>query len=357
MISKGSPDLVELARRMVAIPSVSRSEAAMSGFVESWLRDNTDLEVVRVGENLVASSAGYDSDDGLIFAGHLDTVPPASRYPNSADGLVSGVGAVDMKGGLAVMLGLAARAHARPVRFVFYVAEEIAREFSGLLQVEATHAQLLAGEAAVLLEPTDGWVEAGCQGTAKLRATVGGKRAHTARPFMGKNAIHRSHGLLAWLDAYQAEEHLIDGCLYREALSAVSYRAGVAGNVVPDEALIDVNYRFAPRGRDVQALAEMLDLLASQLDAGHGDSVDLVDWAPSAPPNLTHPPIARLVAISRGVRAKAGWTDVAFFWERGIPACNFGPGDPLLAHTDGEQLTQNQLDEAFSCLSQLMDGA
>ncbi len=348
----GSVDLVAQTKELVAIASVSRDETEIADYIWAQLRANAGFVTTRVANNIIAVVPGYDPAHGVVIAGHLDTVPP-SLATLAAEGPdeVIGVGAVDMKGGLAVMLALAASRPTQSVKLVFYACEEISRSHSGLLEIERADPGLLEGSAAIVMEPTGGWIEAGCQGTAKFRVTVGGRRAHTARPWMGSNAIHRAHGVLAWLSSYEPAEYSIDGCRYREALSAVSIAGGIAGNVVPEVLSLDINYRFAPRGRDQEALKELSAQLEALIDASSGDAVELIEWAPSAPPSLSNPTIATLVGLAKGqVRAKLGWTDVAFFSERAIPACNFGPGDPLMAHSELEVVTRAELDEVAEAI-------
>ncbi len=355
-MSEVATELAVLTARLVEIPSVSREEAEVAGLVETLLRGNPALDVRRIGNNLVATSPGYDPASGVLLAGHLDTVPPfGPPGARMEDGQVAGLGAVDMKGGIAVLCRLAEDPPAVPVRLVFYASEEISRVHSGLLEIEAAAPELLGAGVAILLEPTGGVVEAGCQGTAKFRVTIRGRRAHTARPHMGVNAIHRAHNLLAWLDSRPASEVEVEGCFYRPSLSAVFISGGVAGNVVPDEVELQLNCRFAPTGNDRAALAEVGEAIAGFLDESRGESLSLSDWAPSAPPNLSNPVIAGLIGRVGGVRAKLGWTDVAFFWERGVAACNFGPGDPELAHTEAEVVSGAELEGAWSALREVLD--
>lgn len=346
-MDKPDSDLLVLTSELVGIASVSEDERQIADYVESQLGQDDFYEVVRVGNNLILTPQGFDPVTGLLIAGHLDTVPPSEGLTHRMEGdHVYGLGAVDMKGGVAIMISLArSKVLASNTRFVFYASEEISRSRSGLLEIEAADPKLLLGACAILMEPTGGVVEAGCQGTAKYRATIVGERAHTARPWMGSNAIHNAAGFLDFFRSVVLSEFEIDGCLYREALSAVRIQGGIAGNVVPDRVIIDVNYRFAP-GRDDQAVVNaMQSLLRSKLPSlDGGDSIEILEWAPSAPPNLSNSIISALVRESDSlVRAKLGWTDVAYFWERNVPACNFGPGDPTLAHTNREVVTRGEL--------------
>ena len=353
-------DLLGLTAELIGIPSVSRSERRLADHTEAWCRERPWLETHRIGDNVVARTSGGRSLR-LLVAGHLDTVPAnGNSEPILESDRVTGLGASAMKGGLAVMLALAA-AHPDPaidVTYVWYAAEEIAREHSGLLQVEAARPDLLEADAAVLGEPTGAVPEAGCQGTMHLRIALAGKRAHTARPWMGRNAVHRLSELLEVLAAYQPRRPVIDGCGFAEALQATSVSGGVAGNVVPDEAALVLNHRFAPDRTPEQAEQHVRELFAAQL--GAGDTIELVEMAPAAAPHLDHPLLAAIVTAAGGpaaVRAKLGWTDAAFFTERGIPALNFGPGDAELAHTAGEFVTRRSLEAVYGVLAAAISGA
>jgi succinyl-diaminopimelate desuccinylase len=262
-----------------------------------------------------------------------------------------------MKAGLAVMLELArtVAAPAVDVTYVFYACEEVAARHNGLLQVLATRPELLAGDVAILGEPTDGVIEAGCQGTMRVRLTLGGVRAHTARPWMGRNAVHRLAPVLARLAAYPERQPTIDGCTYHEALQAVGVEAGVGGNVVPDAVSLLVNHRFAPDRSPEQAESHVRAVLALELDAAAGDRFEVVDVAAGAPPSLQHPLLAGMIERhGLGVRAKLGWTDVAFFARQGIPAVNFGPGDPELAHTAQERVQRAPVERVHAVLTDLL---
>jgi succinyl-diaminopimelate desuccinylase len=260
-----------------------------------------------------------------------------------------------MKGGLAILLALAEALAARPdaarfdATFVFYAGEEIAEEWNGLRDLFARAPELVAGDVAILLEPTDGWVEAGCQGTLHLRATYRGARAHTARPWMGVNAIHRAAGALGRIAAADPGPVDVDGLEYRQALQVVRVDGGVANNVVPDECSIVVNRRFAPSVTVATAETETRALLDD------ADEVEVVSASLAAPPNLWDPLVAELVgSFDLGVRPKLGWTDVARFAAHGVPALNFGPGEPALAHTADERVTRESLDGCHAVLGRFL---
>ncbi|MFR9751040.1 succinyl-diaminopimelate desuccinylase [Nocardia sp. 004] len=357
-------DPVTLTAALVDIPSVSRNEEAIADVVERALREQTTgFEVLRHG-NVVLARTHRGLPTRVILAGHLDTVPIADNVPGRFDvnpageRVLYGCGSVDMKSGDAVFLHLAATI-ADPVHdltLIFYDGEEIAAEFNGLGHIERELPDWLAGDLAVLGEPSGGWVEAGCQGTLRVRLSTAGVRAHSARAWLGDNAIHRLAPLLRRLADYRALEVDIDGCVYREGLSAVRVAGGVAGNVVPDAAELDVNFRFAPDRTVDQALAHVQEVFAG-LDV----ACEVTDSAPGALPGLTAPAAANLIDSVRshgggGVRAKYGWTDVSRFAARGIPAVNFGPGDPNLAHKRDEHVPVAQITAVTAMLRTYLTG-
>jgi succinyl-diaminopimelate desuccinylase len=341
----------------MAVPSPSRGEAALANVVEDALRACPWLELERLGDNVVARTT-LGHGQRLVLAGHLDTVPAVGNdTPRLVGDTVWGVGASDMKGGLAVMLDLATsvRQPRVDVTWCFYAREEIGRDDSGLLELWQARPDLLAGDAAILGEPTSAFVEAGCQGTMRVRVTLRGVRAHTARPFTGRNAIHRVAPLLQRVADWPGREVVLDGCTYAEQLQAVAVEGGVAANVVPDEARVTLNHRYAPDRRAEEAGAFLLDLLRGTWDSEAGDTWEVLDAGDGAPPSLQHPLLGALVDKSGAVpKAKVGWTDVASFWEHGVPAANFGPGDPLLAHHPDERVSAAQLERAHDVLLALI---
>lgn len=348
-------DLVALTAELVDIPSVSFDEAALATRIEAELRGVPGLAVDRVGDNLVARTE-LDRTQRLVLGGHTDTVPGDTAAGARIDGDTCwGLGSADMKGGLAVMIDLAGSL-VRPVvdvTWVFYAREEVASEHNGLRELFAEAPDLLAGDAAVLGEPTGAAIEAGCQGTMRLAVTLSGVRAHSARPWMGRNAVHRLGGLLGALDAYEYREPVVDGCQYREALQAVRVEGGLADNVVPGSATLVLNHRYAPDRSAAEAEAHVREVLAPHVE--DGDTIEVVDHAPAAAPGLDHPLLVALAADLE-VRAKLGWTDVAFFAERGVPAVNFGPGDPTLAHTAEERVERRALESTYRALRSLLEG-
>jgi len=348
-------DLFALAAALVDIPSVSFEEQEITDLLEVELRSLAHLEVDRIGDNLIARTQ-LGRPRRIVLGGHTDTVPPdGNQHSRIVGDRLFGVGATDMKGGIAAMLELA-RTMVEPaidVTYVFYAREEVAVIHNGLREVEEARPELLEGDVALLGEPTLGAIEAGCQGTMRFEITLVGARAHTARPWMGRNAIHRLGLLLNLIETYKPREPVIEGCAYREAVQAVHVEGGVAGNVVPDRAMLRVNHRFAPDRTVVEAEAAIRELLEPAL--AEEDTIELVDASPAALPGLDDPLLAALVDRSGlEVRAKLGWTDVAFFAARGVPASNFGPGDPTIAHTAGEYLERDWLVDTYAALADLL---
>ena len=290
------------------------------------------------------------------MAGHTDTVPVNNNAKARIEGdILWGLGSTDMKGGLAVFLELARRVSDPVVdlTYVFYAREEISREHSGLSELIEARRDLLDCDAAILGEPTVAAIEAGCQGTLRFEVTLAGKAAHTARPWMGRNAIHRMASVLETLESYEARKPVLDGCEYREAVQAVNIAGGTAGNVVPASSVLAVHHRYAPDRTPEEAEAWFRDLLAPCLE--DGDTIEVIDGSPACPPSLSHPLLRRLMTENDlEMRAKLGWTDVAQFAEIGIPATNFGPGDPTIAHTRDEHCERWTLDSAYAALYNLV---
>jgi succinyl-diaminopimelate desuccinylase len=331
------------AFELVSISSISRHESEIASFVESKLRESAYLDVERVGDNVVARTTGHHAAR-VIVAGHLDTVPGDASAALVSDSAVHGVGACDMKGSLAVMLALASDDAPRSseVTWIFYAREEIARSESGLSELIELRPELVQGDVAILAEPSGGHVEAGCQGTLRAEVVLAGSRAHTARPFTGRNAIHRLGAVIARIASYEPRSVDIDGVRYTEQLQVVAVEGGVAPNVVPDRASLTINHRVAPDRTAEQATEWLASFLGDLLESN--DCLNVLDWAPSAPPMLTNERLRALVDLTEQAPAgKVGWTDVATFYELGVPAANFGAGDPLLAHRSDEFLTAQEL--------------
>lgn len=343
-------DVVALTAALVDLDSVSGAEGPIADAVEEVLRACPHLRVARRG-NVVWARTELQRAERVLLAGHLDTVPAAgntgARRIAGPDGPeIAGLGSVDMKGGVAVALHLAATMPdpGRDLTVVFYDCEEVAAARNGLGHLAAAEPDVLAADLAVLLEPTGGVLEGGCQGSLHVRVTVPGARAHTARAWMGHNAIHAAAPVLQLLTANVPDRPVVDGLEYREGLQAVAITGGVAGNVVPDRCMVTVNFRYAPHRDAADALAHVRKLFA-------GFQVEFLDDAGPARPGLDRPAVAALAAaVGRPPRAKFGWTDVSRFGALGIPAVNYGPGDPARAHTPGESVPEAQLREVAGVL-------
>jgi len=354
-------DVALLTAALMDFNSVSGNEQQLADAVEAALLKVPQLTVVRDGDAIIARTE-LGLDERVILAGHLDTVPlPVTEgakgtVPSTwesgipGEGIVYGRGATDMKGGVAVQLALAAGLFdggaqpRRDVTFVFYDHEEVEAVKSGLGRLVRNHGDLLQGSFAILLEPTDGNVEGGCNGTSRFEATTLGEAAHSARAWMGSNAIHAAAPILARLAAYEPRTINVDGLDYRESLNAVKINGGTAGNVIPDRCVVEINYRFAPDKTPDQAEAHVRELLK-------GFDVVRTDAAAGARPGLQHPAAASFVAaVGAEPKPKYGWTDVARFSELGIPAVNFGPGDALLAHKDNEHVHADAIRKCLDAL-------
>lgn len=337
-----SASVVELTRRLCDIESVSGNERAIADAIAASLEGADHLDITRDGDAIVARTR-LGRDRRVVIAGHIDTVPVNGNLPVRivGDHLV-GRGTVDMKGGVAVALKLAAELTAPPVdvTWIWYDHEEVSSEKNGLGRLAAHRPDLLAGDFAILGEPTSALVEGGCNGTARVDIRLSGVRAHSARAWVGHNAIHDAAGVLTILAAYQPASIEVDGLVYREGLNAVGITGGIAGNVIPDEAVVSVNYRFAPSRSGADAIAHLREVFA-------GYDLSVTDLAEGARPGLDAPLARDFVSAVGGVALpKYGWTDVARFSALGIPAVNYGPGDPLRAHADDERVA---IDELLAC--------
>jgi succinyl-diaminopimelate desuccinylase len=336
-----------LTAQLVDIESVSGTERPLADAIEAALAGLQHLSLLRDGNAIVARTS-FGRGERVVLAGHIDTVPVAGNVPSRrSDGMLYGCGSCDMKSGVAVQLRLAAQlmTASRDVTYVFYDCEEVEAERNGLLRLSRNSPEALTADFAVLLEPTGAVVEGGCQGTLRADVTARGERAHSARSWLGKNAIHAAGGILDVLRGYSAREPVVDGLSYHEGLNAVAIRGGVAGNVIPDECTVSVNFRFAPDRSAEQAADHVREVFA-------GWEVEVTDAAGGARPGLGKEAAASFVAAMGGQpRAKLGWTDVARFDALGIAAVNYGPGDPQLAHTRNEHVPLAQIEQ---CEAQML---
>ena len=357
-------DLVELTSDLVEFPSESRNEQALADAVEAELKKLSHLEVQRLGNTVVAKT-NLGRSERVVIAGHLDTVPSSGNdralivrqggsvpvadvdgKKTASEDRLYGLGSCDMKGGVAVSLKLAKEITnpTRDITFIYYDCEEIEADMNGLKKVSEKNPEWMAADFAVLMEPSNAVVEGGCQGTMRIEIRTNGRRAHTARSWMGENAIHGLSKVLEILNEYYPAKVEIDGLEYREGLQAVDIYGGVAGNVVPDSASITINYRFAPNKSADDAIAHLQKTFA-------GFQIEVVDYAEGALPGLSKPAAAQFVAAVGGIaQPKFGWTDVARFSSLGIPAVNFGPGFAALAHAPNEYVPIDQLEKCFNAM-------
>lgn len=340
-------DLITLFRAIVDIESVSGNERDLADQVQAALSGHGHLQVERDGDTVIARTT-LGRPERVVIAGHLDTVPLAGNLPSWVKGdLIYGRGTCDMKGGVAVMLAVAvaATAPARDLTWIFYDHEEVESSANSLTRLAQTRPDWLAGDFAVLMEPTNAKVEGGCQGTLRFTVTTRGTAAHSARAWMGHNAIHDAGEVLRVLAAHEPEQPVVDGLTYHEGLNAVAIEGGIAGNVIPDVCTVGVNFRFAPHRSVEQAKQYCRDLLP-------GRDLTFTDQAAGARPGLDLPAAADFVAAVGGrPSAKFGWTDVARFAALGVPAVNFGPGNPEKAHADDEFCP---VDDLFTCRDALL---
>ena len=336
-------DVVELTRTICDIESVSGNETELADAIETALRGFDHLEVIRDGDAIIART-NLGRAKRVVIAGHIDTVPVADNLPVKflqfeREQVLWGRGTVDMKAGVAVQLKLAATVNEPnvDVTWVFYDHEEVDAALNGLGRISRNRPELLNAQFAVLCEPSSAQVEGGCNGTMRATVTTRGVKAHSARPWMGENAVHKMGEVLSKLAAHTPDEVAVDGLVYRESLNAVLVSGGIATNVIPDECQVTVNYRFAPSKSAADAEAHLREFFA-------GHELEVVDVAEGARPGLDLPEAAAFVAaVGSTPKPKYGWTDVARFSALGIPAVNFGPGDPNKAHADDENVPVSQI--------------
>jgi succinyl-diaminopimelate desuccinylase len=347
-----SASSIDLTRALCDIESVSGDEKTIADAIELALKDATHLELFRDGDAIVART-NLGRARRVVIAGHIDTVPINGNLPTRIVGNeMWGRGTVDMKAGVAVQLKLAAELTEPSVdiSWIWYDHEEISEELNGLGRLSRIRPDLLEGDFAILGEPTAGIIEGGCNGTLRVEVRAFGKRAHSARAWTGRNAIHDLAPILAALADYSPRVVEVDGLLYREGINAVGITGGVAGNVVPDEAMVHINYRFAPNRTGAEAVEHLRELFA-------GFDLQVVDLAEGARPGLDAPLAQEFVAAVGGTPLpKYGWTDVARFAALGIPAVNFGPGDALLAHADDERVPVEQITACEHALRAWLNG-
>ncbi len=329
-----SPDLAERTLQLVDVPSESRSEAVLVTLVRELLPGDAlfdDGDVLLYG----------DPRAPIVLAGHLDTVPAQANIPGRlADGVVHGLGASDMKAGVAVMIELARAG--LPARYLFFTREEVPVAESPL-PAFFDSGLIADAQLAVVLEPTDCILHAGCLGNIQARVTFRGESAHSARPWTGLNAIHELVRGLAPLVRLEPLDVELDGLVFREVVSVVRVDGGIAANVIPAEAHAELNFRYAPGRTPAAAEARLASLVP------HGE-LDVLSNSPSAPPSLTNPLLERLRRLVPEVAPKQAWTPVAQFAEEGIDAVNYGPGATAYAHRRDEQVPVANLERCYETL-------
>ncbi len=348
---------IDLTRQLCDIESVSGDEKTLADEMEAALAGLDHLEIIRDGDTIVART-NRGRARRVIIAGHIDTVPLNGNLPTryeTIDGVeyLWGRGTVDMKGGTAVQLKLAAELAdpAIDVTWMWYDHEEVSNELNGLGRLARKRPDLFVGDFAILGEPSNGIVEGGCNGNLRIEVRTFGLRAHSARGWVGDNAIHKAAPILDILAAYKARDVDVDGLVYREGLNAVGISGGVAGNIIPDECMVHINYRFAPSRSSDEAIEHMHELFGDY-------QITVVDRADGARPGLDAPLAQEfLAAVGAEAKPKYGWTDVARFSALGIPAVNFGPGDPLKAHADDERVAVDQITSCETGLRAWLTGA
>lgn len=337
---------VDIAAQLCDIDSVSGNERQIADAIEQAVRSAAHLDVHRIGDTIVARTQ-LGRDRRVVIAGHIDTVPingnvPSRRETVGAVEYLWGRGTVDMKSGVAVQLKLAVEL-AEPavdVTWIWYDHEEVGEDENGLRRLSESHPHFMQGDFAILGEPSNGHIEGGCNGNLRFEVRTRGVRAHSARSWVGHNAVHDAAQVLQLLQDYRAREVSVEGLTYREGLNAVGISGGVAGNVIPDECRIHINYRFAPSRTAAEAIEHVRELF-------EGYDIDVLDQAEGAKPGLDAPLAQEFItAVGLEPRPKYGWTDVARFWSLGVPAVNFGPGDPQKAHTDDERVAIEQIEDA-----------
>jgi succinyl-diaminopimelate desuccinylase len=327
-------DLAErLAARtleLVDIPSESRDEAALGTHVADVLRAG-GVPVRDAGDGCVVAGAAADGAARVLLAGHLDTVPAQGNRPGSReDGWIQGLGSADMKGGLAVMMELALAG--APYGFVFFPREELPFGDSALTPLLERNATLREAEFAVVLEPTSNAVHAGCLGNVNATWTFRGRSGHSARPWLADNAIHRLAKAVSALADVPATEHVYDGLTFTEVVSVTRIEGGIALNVVPDEAIAKVNYRYPP-GKTAEQAEDWLHALCDP-----GGELVIDGHAPSGPVTVDNAFVQQLGEQGAEILPKQAWTPVAELVLAGVDAVNLGPGDPAYAHRRDERV-------------------
>jgi succinyl-diaminopimelate desuccinylase len=337
--------LAETTAWLVDIPSETGDETAI---VEAIADRLSGMDEHRIGRSLVVGRP--TGGPMVLLVGHLDTVPSQGQGPaRLADGVLHGLGAADMKGGLAVMIHLLeddeVLAGPYSVVGVFYEGEEGPMDGNGLGPVLDSNTWLTEAQFAVVLEPSDAQIQVGCNGSINATVTFSGSSAHSARPWWGENAITKAGEWLTAMHHREPELHVVDGLEYREVMSVTTASGGIARNVIPDRLTLNLNYRFAPD----RSVGDALEVLRAACDGA--DGFEVIDVAPAGPVDASHPFVERLARVSGAeLAAKQGWTDVARLGMYGVPAVNFGPGRASEAHQKHEFVAVAEIESTFAAL-------
>lgn len=349
--------LFDITRALIDIPSVSEDETVLLDHVKESLP--TSFHAVYDEDSVALFAQEPKRSIDVLLVGHTDTVPIADNVPAVVSNNVSagrelvGRGASDMKGGLAVMLCLAKALDSSELQsqinvgLLFFGREELPATRSALVPALKNCTSLQSAGFAILLEPTTNSVELGCQGNLNIDVSFNGLAAHSARPWLGDNAIHKAIGALAEIASASPNDVDIDGLVYREVASVTNISGGHARNVIPDNAKAQINVRYSPS----LSASKAADIWTQRF-ADSGATITVAGNAPGALPNRQHQGVQMLIALSnQHPTPKQAWTNVADFAAIGVPAVNFGPGDPALAHCDNEAISENALIANFDVLS------
>lgn len=345
-----SDRLVDTLAWLVDIPSVTGDEDRICGEIAARLTPTLGEGLIRSGDSLIAGRR--TAKPMVLLVGHLDTVPAQGQPPARVEGdRLHGLGASDMKGGLAVMIHLLEEIQSarHDLVGVFYSGEEGPSSGNALESLLTGFEWLSGARFAVVLEPCDGEIQIGCNGALNAVVTFRGHSAHSARPWLGENAISKAGRWLTRMHELKPVPHLIDGLEYREVMSVTRAAGGIASNVIPSEFSLHLNYRFTPDMSADQARERVIEICSE------ADSVEVVDLAPAGPVDATHPLVAELAAASGArIAPKQGWTDVARLGVHGVPAVNFGPGETALAHQREESVRLADLPMVYDALARAL---
>jgi succinyl-diaminopimelate desuccinylase len=350
-----------LARRtleLVDIPSESRSEAALAEHVAAVVPRGRLGLVHREEETLVYATQRRDRPL-VLLAGHLDTVPAQGNIPGRLEnGAVHGLGASDMKGGLAVMIELARWVEESgtdldvDLALLFFPREELPPAESAVPAFFAAGTDAGRADLVIVLEPTDNTIQAGCLGVVNAELVFAGESAHSARPWMGVNAVDVAVAALAPRLPFPRLDVEIAGLTFVEVLSATQIHGGIAANVIPDRVAVHLNFRYAPDRTPADAEARLAELV--------GDAGELTIFSNSAPARVAadSPLVERLRAVGGfALEPKQAWTPVAEFAAEGLDAINLGPGATRFAHRRDERIEVAELVRTFEALRRFVTGS